>query len=168
MLCIQSGGKKGRIDLFLLFCPYHGHCYGGHIVPHAEGRKDPFHSIFCFMPEAPQVFIYDFACSLEEYCMNREPRFFARTRFFHDVFHGVAHKCSSSFKVRRLQDTRSINSSIAEQFNSFLKNIRRSCTNMSQSRFIFLVQVAIAEWNARKRDRLAEQRALVQRLAVQL
>lgn len=99
--------------------------------------------------------------------MNREPLFFQRTRFFHDFFHGVAHKCSSVFRVRRLPESRNYNTSIAEQANSFLKNIRRTCTNMSQSRFMFFVQLAVCVWNRRKADKLTEQRRVAARLSVQ-
>ena len=30
-------GKKGTTYLFLWFCGLHGHCYGYHMIPHAEG-----------------------------------------------------------------------------------------------------------------------------------
>ena len=32
--------------MFLWFCPMHGHSYGFHLITSAEGRKDPFSSLF--------------------------------------------------------------------------------------------------------------------------
>ena len=40
---------------------------------------------------APKVVIYDFACSLHQYCLNRDPVFFQNTRFLVDRFHWKNH-----------------------------------------------------------------------------
>ena len=84
--------------LFLWFCPIHGHCYGFHLISGGEGRKDPFSSLFKYMEKAPKHIFYDFACQLSEYCLNREPEFFKHTRFWHDLFHSLGHKCGINFK----------------------------------------------------------------------
>ena len=44
---------------------------------------------------APQVVIYDNACNLHNYCLNRDPGFFASTKFCVDRFHWVNHKSKS-------------------------------------------------------------------------
>jgi len=64
--------KKGVSYLFLWFCPIHGHCYGYHIIPGSEGRKDPATSLYAYLETAPSTVLYDFACSLSEYTRNRE------------------------------------------------------------------------------------------------
>jgi hypothetical protein len=38
-----------------------------------------------YLPKAPDVVLYDFACGQSEYCLNREPDFFKNTKFYHDV-----------------------------------------------------------------------------------
>ena len=86
--------KKGASFLFLWFCPSHGHCYGGHIVDGPEGRKDPASSLFTYLEKPPDALFYDFACSFEEYTLNREAQFFKQTCFYHDLFHGYTHNCS--------------------------------------------------------------------------
>ena len=63
--------KKGVSDLFLWFCPQHGHCYGFHVIPESEGRKDPHASLYTHLETAPATVFYDFACSLSEYAKNR-------------------------------------------------------------------------------------------------
>ena len=42
----------------------HGHCYGFHIIPGSEGRKDPHASLNTHCEIAPKNIVYDFACSL--------------------------------------------------------------------------------------------------------
>ena len=70
----------------------HGHCYGYHIIPGSEGRKNPAASLYAYSEVPPDVVLYDFACSLSEYVHNRESGFFASTRFYHDIFHGFTRK----------------------------------------------------------------------------
>lgn len=143
--------KKGTTYLFLFFCPIHGHCYGYHIIPFSEGRKDPSAALYTHLATPPESVFYDFSCSLSEYCLNRESGYFANTRFFHDVFHGYTHKCSQVFKSNRLRHYDQINSSICEQFNSFLQCVKSSAKLMTQTHFSFFLQFFIYMWNAKKK-----------------
>ncbi|KAL4240007.1 hypothetical protein ACF0H5_000802 [Mactra antiquata] len=61
----------GTSTLFLWFCADHGHCYGFHMT-NAEGRKDPSASLYSYLEKPPSDVFYDFACNLQEYCLNRE------------------------------------------------------------------------------------------------
>ena len=100
-----SYGGYGYI--FIWFCPIHGHTYGFHLIDGAEGRKDPFCSLFKYKEQMPDHIFYDFACSLSEYCLNRAPSLFANTHFWHDEqvnsylqclrYTGV-HLCGENFK----------------------------------------------------------------------
>ena len=141
---------KGSTFLFLWFCPTHGHCYGGHIINGSEGRKDPCFSLFSYLSKAPDIIFYDFACSLEEFCLNREPKYYKNTQFFHDIFHGFSHTCSSVYSSKRIPSLNHVNTSLCEQFNSFLQCIKASGKSMSQRRFLFYVQFFINIWNERK------------------
>ena len=78
--CYPMVAKRGTSFLFLWFCPSHGHCFGAHIVNGSEGRKDAACSLYTHLEIAPDVIFYDFACSLEEYCLNRKADFFKSTR----------------------------------------------------------------------------------------
>ena len=112
-----SVSYDGYSYMFLWFCPTHGHCYGFHLISGAEGRKDPFSSLYKYKPEAPEELFYDFACQLNEYCLNRVPEYFRDIRFWHDLFHGVTHKCGKNFKSTRVCGMSGVNSEICEQFN---------------------------------------------------
>ena len=84
--------------MFLWFCPMYGHCYGLHLISCGEGRKDPFSSLLKYKSTAPDELLYDFACQLNEYCLHRAPHYFRCTHFWHDLFHGITHKCGECFK----------------------------------------------------------------------
>uniref|UniRef100_A0A7M5WYX6 SWIM-type domain-containing protein n=2 Tax=Clytia hemisphaerica TaxID=252671 RepID=A0A7M5WYX6_9CNID len=141
--------KKGASFLFLWFCPSHGHCYGGHIVDGPEGRKDPASSLFTYLEKPPDALFYDFACSFEEYTLNREALFFIQTCFYHDLFHGFTHNCSSLYSAKGLFGM-NFNTSICEQFNSYLQCLKASAKHMSQKHFVFYIQFFIDLWNYRK------------------
>ena len=111
---------------------------------------DPFSSLFKYMPEAPKDVFYDFACQLSEYCLNREPQYFLCTRFWHDLFHGITHKCGKCFKSSRVCGMVGVNSEICEQFNWYLQNIKYTGSHLTQSHFMFFVQFFIYLWNKEK------------------
>jgi len=119
-------------------------------ISYREGRKDPAASLYCYMDKAPKTVFYDFACSLSEYTQNRESGFYKDTRFFHDIFHGYSHKCSAAFRSSRLNNISGLNTSICEQFNSFLQCIKASSRLMTQEHFTFYVQFFIDMWNNAK------------------
>ena len=136
--------------IFLWFCPIHGHCYGFHLIQGGEGRKDPFSSLFKYLPCAPEEIFYDFACGLSEYILNREPQYFLETRFWHDLFHSFTHTCGKCFKSSRICELAGVNSEICEQFNSYLQCIKYTGSHLSQSHFMFFVQFFIYLWNCEK------------------
>jgi hypothetical protein len=65
--------KAGSVMLF--FCS-HEHCYGGHLVYHAEGRRDVTAPLLGFLRNPPESLFYDFGCGLDEFAFNREDWFF--------------------------------------------------------------------------------------------
>ena len=136
--------------LFLWFCPQHGHCYGFHIIPGAEGRKDSAASLYTHIVKAPDVIMYDFCCGLSEYVHNRESGFFRKTRFFHDVFHSFTHKCTPAFRCNKLFGFDGVNSSICEQFNSFLQNIKTSAKRCHKLILRFTCNFLFISGTARK------------------
>ena len=163
--CRKHYGKvKSSAPAYIMFffCPTHGHCYGGHIIDGKEGRKDPSCALYTHMQNAPKILFYDFACSLEEYNLNRESGFWHGTRLYHDIFHGYSHVCSSVFKLNKvLHGLEGLNTSICEQFNAYIKRIKPSAEHMGQQKFVFYVQYYIHLWN---RDKAAN-RCEIQRKA---
>ncbi|XP_066924458.1 uncharacterized protein [Clytia hemisphaerica] len=150
---------RGTSFLFLWFCPAHGFCYGGHIVNGSEGRKDAACSLFQFLETAPEGLFYDFACGFEEYSLNRESGYFSNTRFFHDLFHRYGHNCSPMYSTKSLIGM-TYNTSICEQFNSFLQCVKASCKHMSQEHFVFYVKFFIDIWNTKKKKQVLRKNKL--------
>ena len=142
---------KGVCYVFFWFCPIHGHCWGFHIIKGGEGRKDPSASLYTHLEVAPDIVLMDFACGFEEYGLNREAGYFANTRFYHDIFHGYTHNCPEVYDSRGIVGTRAYNTSICEQFNSFVGVVKNAAKQMSQVRFTFLIQFLIKQWNDKKR-----------------
>lgn len=70
-------------------------------------------------PKPPTLIIYDNACNLLTYCLNREPEFFKDTKFAVDAFHYAHHtNCNMTFNSILLSNVDpKIKSSLAEQKN---------------------------------------------------
>ena len=149
--------------MFLWFCPLHGHSYGFHLISGSEGRKDPFASLYKYMRQMPDHIFYDFACQLSEYCLNREPNLFKDTRFWHDLFHAIGHKCGWNFKSGRVLGLEGINSEICEQVNSFLQCIKYTGSHLSQEHFVFFVQFFLYLLNQDKTEKFRKQAEIAYR-----
>lgn len=150
--CRHDSFARGRRTggIFTWFCE-HGVCYGLHVIEKAEGRNEPFSFLTCYLKEAPKVVVYDFACSLEEYCRNREPVYFKSTRFIVDEFHWPGHPaCAPSYDIRLYPWLATVNSVVAEQNNSALARVKPSVTRMSQWPFMMLLRLFTNNWNLRK------------------
>jgi hypothetical protein len=122
-----------------------------------EGRRDPFQSLYTHMRQPPKVIFYDFACQLSEYCRNREPSFFANTRFFMDKFHFWNHKrgaCSRCFQVTRVPEYSRLNDSICEQWHADVDSQSRHMAGMTQLHFMFSLQTHMKQWALRKLAKL--------------
>jgi hypothetical protein len=125
------------------------------MLPNAEGRDEAFSFLLTRFSTAPRVVVYDFACALQDYCLNREPDFFKHTRFVVDRFHWRNHKsCARSYDMSLYEDLLGLNSQIAEQCNSALRRVKASITQMRQQSFMFNVRLYLDEWNRRKIARL--------------
>ena len=155
--------RGGYSNVFLFFCPIHGHCYGFHIIPGSEGRKDPFSALYKYKPTPPEHLFYDFACQFNEYALNRAPEYFKDCRCWHDIFHSFNHTCGDTFKSKRMPQV-AANTEICEQFNSYLQRFKWTCTHLGQERFCFMLQYAIYKWNIKQTKRIQKTRADLEKI----
>ncbi len=147
-----SGGSHRTGGIFTWFCK-HMVCYAFFLIPGAEGRDEAFSFLTTHFKEAPKVVVYDFACALQDYCLNREPGFFRDTRFVVDRFHWFNHQaCARSYNADLYADVAFLNTQIAEQCNSALAKIKASVGQMTQAHFMFTVRLFLNHWNKRKID----------------
>jgi len=86
--CHKNKHKYQRVmpGVCAAFCP-HGVNLGFHFMSNFESPETVFAAVFQRRRTAPRAIIYDHACGLHSYCMNREPWFFRNTEFFSDRFH---------------------------------------------------------------------------------
>jgi hypothetical protein len=69
----------------------------------------------------PKTIIYDNACNLSEYCLNRAPELFQDTMFLVDAFHFGGHtNCSSSFNSGMHRSLDGFSSVLHEQKNALI------------------------------------------------
>ena len=123
-----------------------------------ESPKHPFEIFRSRFETAPDVIIYDNACKLRQYCLNREPLFFKNTLFVMDRFHWKGHVgCTSGYSLdtyRLSVDLRSINSQVNEQANAGLQRIRGQLAYMTLDNFMFTVSLFLCIKNKDKIKKL--------------
>lgn len=107
-----------------VFCE-HDFCWGFTVVPNAESRDYPFSICLTRFPVCPKRIVYDFGCALYEYFLNRRAGFIADVEVQVDEFHKSPHKCPEPFRAKSIKDMCRVNTSIAEQNNSKLKEVSR-------------------------------------------
>ncbi len=102
----------------------------------------------------PKVIVYDNACKLHVYALNREPALYANTRFFVDRFHWRGHVgCSKGYcldSYKSSVDIKSINSQVNEQANAGLQRIRAQLAYMKPSNFVFTLSLFLCVTNLDK------------------
>ncbi|XP_078659981.1 uncharacterized protein LOC144904724 [Branchiostoma floridae x Branchiostoma belcheri] len=145
--------------IFTTFCR-HGVCYGFTVLKCHESPRHPFEILIGRFHRAPRVIIYDNACRLHQYCLNREPTFFRDTLFCVDRLHWVNHTgCSDGYCMDAYQhhgsiDVQKINSQINEQANAGLKRIKAQLAYMAPRKFLFSVALFLAFKNMDKQQQL--------------
>ena len=162
----KPGKRTGGV--FTCLCE-HGFTYASFIIKKAEGRNEPFTFLTCFFENAPRIVIYDFACSLMDYCLNRAPNFFKDTLFLVDKFHWYNHvACAKSFDIRIYRcynevKSRTRNSQACEQINAAMKRLRFVLSRMGQEPFMLFIRLFVARWNRKKLEKILEHRERAER-----
>ena len=100
---------------------------------------------------APNVVIYDNACHLLDYSLNREPHFFSSTLFKIDRLHQLNHTtCCSSFSLDSGLGFKEINSSLVEQKNHCLSRLRSQLSYMTPNNFLKHTKLFLFDQNVRQ------------------
>lgn len=147
----RPGKRTGGV--FNILCA-HGFCYASFVIKDHESRNEPFTFFTCYMKEAPKVIVYDFACALMDYCLNRCPNYFKHTLFVVDRFHWGNHvACARSFNLYcyyllRMEKAR--NSSACEQIHSAMKRLKFVLSKMGQEPFLVFLRLFVMRWNQKK------------------
>jgi len=98
--------------------------------------------------KAPRYVIYDNACHLHAYALNRDPVRYCNTLFFVDRFHWPNHTaCSSGYSMEGRLGLERVNTEIVEQKNSMLAKLRSQLSYMSVTNFMTHTALYIAHLN---------------------
>ena len=145
--CSRTGG------VFTCLCE-HGIAYASWVIKSSEGRNDPFTFMTCFLKRAPSVVVYDFACGLMEYCLNRAPDYFKNCRFVVDKFHERNHQgCSEALRMVQFYSSGEVappNTQLCEQINKHMKRYKKTLQNMKQYAFMTMLRSILETWNVNK------------------
>uniref|UniRef100_A0A914WKG2 Uncharacterized protein n=1 Tax=Plectus sambesii TaxID=2011161 RepID=A0A914WKG2_9BILA len=123
----------------------HGVCYGFNIMSKPESPRMPFELFVTRWPTPPRRIVYDNACRLHLYCLNREPTFFKMSHFLVDRFNMLGHTgCSKSYDMAKYAasaDISKINLECCEQLNSILVKLKLSLSYMTFARVAAIEKV---------------------------
>lgn len=109
------------------------------VMSNPESPRTVFEILYSLFPKAPARVIYDNACNLHQYCLNRESAYFKQTIFLVDSMHFRDHKqCCIDYNTSKYPDV--LNSPLAEQRNSVLRKLENSMSYMSQSTFLLFLR----------------------------
>ena len=115
-VCNKTSSKHPTLTpgIFTVYCP-HTICYGFEVLKECESPRHPFQIFKTSFLKPPKIIVYDNACGLHQYCLNREPVFFQNTSFYVDRFHWRGHVgCPSGYCLDQYNtlDTKSLNSQV--------------------------------------------------------
>lgn len=151
---LTRGPRTGGV--FTVMCE-HAVCYSFFVMPGAEGRNELYSWIMKHMVKAPELVVYDFACSLHAYCLNRAPQFFSNTLFLVDRFYWGNHaSCSHAYDITRFAQYDSLKTEVCEQLNNALRKIKSTVTQMSLGSFMAFARLFFEMWNKERSDRVLQ------------
>lgn len=141
--------------VLLFYCLEHQNCIGFVVLPNAEGPRIVYEILATRFETPPEVVIYDNACNLSEYVLNRTPFLFRRTQFLVDEFHFKSHSiCAPTFSTGQNPCiTDLLNTSLTEQRNSKLARLNRTVPLMRSRVFFSVLRAVVAHDNDKTRER---------------
>ena len=117
-------GHRQRCGIWVWTCMRCETIVAFHVMPKGEGTRDAICPLLKFKTNPPDAVFFDWACKANESSLNWAGGYFRDTSFYHDVFHGVAHKCPPCYDSRRIPRFAGLNTSLMEQVNSYLQPLR--------------------------------------------
>ena len=158
--CTKHYQHKSRLGpgIILYWCANHRICLGFSILSNAESCEMVFTTIVTRFPVIPEVIVYDNACNLSEYCLNRNPALFKSTTFLCDAFHYQGHvNCSHSFNSALSGVMSGLPSVLHEQKNSILAKNKISSIFMRFDTFAYMIKGLVSLLNHEQKKKLLEE-----------
>lgn len=138
--CNKTYKQKGTMTpgLVMFHCLDHNKCLGFIVQDKAESPKMISEVLLTRFETMPEVIVYDTACHLAEYMLNRFPTPCKKTIFMVDAFHYDNHvECAESFDSALYKELlQDVNSSLAEQKNSRITAMKKTAPWMKARNFM--------------------------------
>ena len=141
--CQKNYSHSTRLGagVVLFWCEKHRTCIGWVLLPKSESCEIVFTTLVTRFPILPKIIVYDNACNLSDYCLNRAPSLFKDSIFLVDAFHFAGHiNCSLSFNTRLSAIMFGKASVLHEQKNSILAKNKVAAMFMRFDTFMFLLR----------------------------
>ena len=143
---------KGNTHLgpgvILLWCVEHRCCIGFSIMTKAESPRTLYEVLATRFRVLPAIVIYDNACNVCAYAMNRNPSLFRDTQFLSDALHFPAHtNCAPTFDSARYRHLFTGASVVHEQKNRDLAWLKKKVPHMLFATFAALLVWAVSRLN---------------------
>jgi len=136
--------------ILTMFCK-HEVCWGFSLLLRHESPASPFEVLETRFPIGPELVVYDNACHLNNYALNRDPKRYSATRFRIDRMHTKNHTtCSNGYALREFDE---INSQMVEQNNSRLATLRAQLSYMNVRNFLVHCAIFLASTNEDKKKK---------------
>ncbi|ORZ30636.1 hypothetical protein BCR44DRAFT_78206 [Catenaria anguillulae PL171] len=151
--CTKNAKGKDKLGpgVLLFYCAEHWTCIGFEVLLEAESVSVVFQALSTRFQEPPAYFIYDNACNLSEYILNRAPSLFKNTTFLVDGFHFNSHtNCSAAFdSFQHLSGLDGAKSTVQEQRNQHLDKLKLTAPHMRFDTLAAYLLYTIALLNSR-------------------
>lgn len=139
---------KNTPGVVFFFCMEHEKCIGFVIQAESESPRMISEVLTTRFSVIPEVIMYDNACNLAEFCWMRYPTLFENSIFVVDAFHFNSHtNCCSSFDSSANGSIVNINSSLAEQKNSKVKDFKKTSVFMKARTFMLKMRYTASYLN---------------------
>ena len=137
VVCHKNAKNNGNLGhgVILYWCGDHSRCVGFNVLTSPESCKDVYETLSTRFKVLPKLIIYDNACHLFEYCVNRNPSLFKETKFMSDNLHWQNHtNCSTVFDPRTYK--LNINTVLHESQNKRLRKLKETSPHMKYDTFV--------------------------------
>ncbi len=125
----------------MLHCINCAKCIGFHAMENHESPKTLFELLYTRWLDPPKLVIYDNSCHAHAYFLNREPQWAKDITFLIDKTHFKGHTgCSLAYDIGRYPKYGLLNSQLAEQKNSRLAILKKSCAYMTNALFLIYIR----------------------------
>lgn len=148
--CNKTYHEKGKCGAGLVpfWCLEHHKCLGFVVLQSAESPKLILEALITRFPKTELV-MYDNACHLHEYGLNRFPRAIKDIQFMIDSLHWVNHRsCAAVYNADVFRNQiGNMSSVLSEQKNSILTHLKDTAPFLSFRSFVSMLRFSFAVMN---------------------